>query len=92
MEVYVDDMLVKSVLEVSYLEDLQETFDTLRLYDIKLNPSKCVFDVALGKFLGFMVQQRSVESNLDKVWAIMEMAPPKKHQGGAKPEWQSYSL
>ena len=44
---------------------------------MKLNPSKCVFGVASGKFLGFMVLQRSVEANLDKVRAIMEMAPPK---------------
>ena len=44
---------------------------------MKLNPSKCVFGVALGKFLGFMVSQRSVEANPDKVQAIMEMAPPK---------------
>ena len=55
MEVYVDDMLVKSAREVSHLDDLWETFDTLRLFDMKLNPSKCVFVVALGKFLGFMV-------------------------------------
>ena len=47
MEVYVDNMLVKSAWEVSHLDDLQETFDTLRLYDIQLNPSKRVFSVAL---------------------------------------------
>ena len=77
MEVYVDDMLVKSAREVSHLDDLWETFDTLRLYDMKLNPSKCVFVVALGKFLGFMVSQHGVEANPNKVRAIMEMAPPK---------------
>ena len=86
MEVYVDDMLVKSVREVSHLDDLRETFDTFRLYDMKLNPGKCVFGVVSGKFLGFMVSQRRVEANLDKVRAIVEMAPPKKHQEGAKPE------
>ena len=51
VQVYVDDMLVKSVRE----NDLQETFDTLRSYNMKLNPSKCVFGVTTGKFLGFMV-------------------------------------
>ena len=71
VEVYVDDMLVKSVQEVSQLDDLRETFDTLRLYDMKLNPSKCVFGVASGKFLGFMVSQRGVEANPNNVWAIM---------------------
>ena len=55
MEVYVDDMLVKSNEEPAYLDDLKETFTTLRQYQMKLNPSKCVFGVASGKFLGFMV-------------------------------------
>ena len=55
MEVYVDDMHVKSKEELSHLEDLKETFVTLKQYQMKLNPSKCVFGVASGKFLGFMV-------------------------------------
>ena len=78
VEVYVDDMLIKSVRQVSHLDDLQETFETLRLYDIKLNLSKCVFGVTSGKFLGFMVSQCGVEANPDKVQAIIEIAPPKK--------------
>ena len=77
MEVYIDDMLMKSVWEVSHLDDLWETFDTLCLYDVKLNPSKCVFGVASRKFLGFMVLQCGVEANPEKVRAIMEMAPLK---------------
>ena len=55
MEVYVDDMLVKSKDELAHLDDLKETFVTLKQYQMKLNPSKCVFGVASGKFLGFMV-------------------------------------
>ena len=55
MEVYVDDMLVKSKEELTHLNDLTEMFATLKQYQMKLNPSKCVFGVALGKFLGFMV-------------------------------------
>ena len=55
VEVYVDDMLVKSLDEERHLDDLQETFDTLRRHQMKLNPNKCVFGVSLGKFLGFMV-------------------------------------
>ena len=58
MQVYVDDMLVKSIREDDHLSDLQETFDTLRSYNMKLNPNKCVFGVTVGKFLGFMVSQR----------------------------------
>ena len=57
VEVYVDDMLVKSSKESSHLDDLWEIFKTLYLYNMKLNPSKCVFKVSLGKFLGFMVLQ-----------------------------------
>ena len=77
MEVYVDNMLVKSKEEPAHLDDLKETFATLRQYQMKLNPSKCVFGVALGKFLGFMVSQRGIEANLEKVRAILDMASPK---------------
>ena len=75
VQVYVDDMLVKSRREEDHLEDLRETFDTLHSYNIKLNPGKCAFGVTARKFLGFMVSQRGIEANLDKIWAIMEMAP-----------------
>ena len=57
MEVYVDDMLVKSKEAKTHLEDLQETFDTLRRYRMKLNPVNCVYGVTSGKFLSFMVSQ-----------------------------------
>ena len=77
VEVYVDDMLVKSVDEGSHLDDLQETFKTLRRYKMKLNPSKCAFGVSSGKFLGFMVSQRRIEANPDKIQAIFGMEPPK---------------
>ena len=55
MEVYVDDMLVKSKEELTHLDDLKETFATVRQYQTKLNPSKCAFSIVSGKFLGFMV-------------------------------------
>ena len=55
VQVYVDDMLVKSRREDNHLEDLKETFDILCSYNMKLNPSKCAFGVMVGKFLGFMV-------------------------------------
>ena len=55
MEVYVDDMLVKNKEDLAHLDDLKETFTTLRQYQMKLNPTKCAFGVASGKFLGFMV-------------------------------------
>ena len=77
VEVYVDEMLVKSTEEDNHLNDLKETFKTLCKYQMKLNPSKCAFGVYSGKFLGFMVSQRGIEANLDKIKAILEMQPPK---------------
>ena len=67
MEVYVDDMLIKSKEELAHLDDLKETFATLKQYQMKLNPSKCVFGVASGKFLGFVVSQKGIEANSEKV-------------------------
>ena len=77
MEVYVDDMLVKSKEELAHLDDLRETFATLKQYQMKLNPGKCVFGVASSKFLGFMVSQSWIEANPEKVQAIIDMALPK---------------
>ena len=76
LQVYMDDMLVKSLQEDNHLSNLQETFDTLRSYNMKLNPSKCTFRVTTGKFLGFMVSQRGIKVNPNKIRAIMEMTPP----------------
>ena len=70
-------MLVKSRREEDHLEDLREMFDTLHSYNMKLNPGKCAFRVTAGKFLGFMVSQRGIEANPDKIRAIMEMALPR---------------
>ena len=55
VQVYVADMLVKSLREDNHLSDLQETFNILRAYNMKLNLNKCVFGVIAGKFLRFMV-------------------------------------
>ena len=74
MEVYIDDLLVKSKEELAHLDYLKETFITLKQYQMKLNPSKCVFGVASGKFLGFTVPQRGIEANTEKVQAIINMA------------------
>ena len=74
---YVDDMLVKSKEELTHLDDLKETFATLKTHQMKLNPSKCVFGVASEKFLGFMVSQRGIEANPEKVRAILDMTLPR---------------
>ena len=77
MEVYVDDMLIKSKEELAHLNDLKEMFATLKQYQMRLNLSKCVFGVASRKFLGFVVSLRGIEANLEKVQAIINMASPR---------------
>ena len=67
VEVYIDDMLVKSLDEDKHLDDLQETFDMLKQYKMKLNPSKCAFRVSSSKFLRFMVSHRGIEANPNKI-------------------------
>ena len=80
VEVYVDDMLAKSLDEGKHLDDLQETFDTLRQYNMKLNPNKCAFGVLSGKFLGFMVSHRGIEANPNKIQAILDMKPSRNNK------------
>ncbi|XP_012838229.1 PREDICTED: uncharacterized protein LOC105958770 [Erythranthe guttata] len=77
MEIYVDDMLVKSKEARTHLEDLEETFHTLRQYGMKLNPNKCAFGVQTGKFFGYMVTERGVEVNPEKVQAVINMKAPR---------------
>ena len=67
MEVYVDDMLVKSLTIKQYVQDLVDIFSTLRLYNMKLDSKKCTFRVEAGKFLGFMVSQMGIETNTKKI-------------------------
>ena len=76
MEVYVDDMLVKSIEAEEHIKDLQEAFGTLKKHRMKLNLTKCAFGVASGKFLGFMVTQRGIEANPEKIKAILDMKHP----------------
>ena len=59
------------------MKDIKETFDTLHFYNMKLNLSKCAFKVTVGKFLGFMVFQKGIEDNPNKIRAIIEMTPPR---------------
>ena len=77
MEVYMDDMLLKSKKAQLHLDDLKETFDTLRKYQMRLNQAKCVFGVLSGKFLGFMVFQWGIATNPKKVKAILDMTSPR---------------
>ncbi|XP_021812768.1 uncharacterized protein LOC110755796 [Prunus avium] len=77
MEVYVDDMLVKSRTADEHLADLAIMFGILKDYRMRLNPTKCAFGVSSGRFLGFMISQRGIEANPDKIKAIIDMEVPK---------------
>ena len=76
MEVYIDDMLVKSVKVGLHVAHLAESFQILKDYNMKLNPTKCAFGVSTGKFLGFIVNSRGIEANPDKIKAVLDMQPP----------------
>ncbi|GKV44764.1 hypothetical protein SLEP1_g51920 [Rubroshorea leprosula] len=77
LEVYVDDIVVKSLKAEDHLTDLEETFNNLRKNRMMLNPEKCIFVVEFEKFLGFMVSRRGIEVNPEKIKAMAEMEPPK---------------
>ena len=76
MEVYIDDMLVKSVKVELQITHLAEAFQVLKSYNMKLNLAKCTFGVSVRKFLGFIVNSRGVEANPDKIKAVLDMLPP----------------
>ncbi|KAL5578322.1 hypothetical protein UlMin_020021 [Ulmus minor] len=78
MEVYVDDMLVKSLKADEHINNLRESFEVLREYKMKLNPAKCAFGVTSGKFLGFMVNHRGIKANPVKIQALLDMESPRK--------------
>ena len=76
MEVYIDDMLVKSVKAELHVAHLAESFQVLKNYNIKLNPTKCAFGVLVRKFLGLIVNRRGIEANPNKIKAMLDMQPP----------------
>ena len=81
MEVYIDDMLVKSKQRQDHTAHLQQTFDLLREYGMKLNPLKCAFGVNVGRFLCFMVTQRGREANPAQLKAILQSSAPSYKKG-----------
>ena len=81
IEVYIDDMLVKSKEHPDHAEHLQEAFELLRAYGMKHNPSKCAFGVSAGRFLGFMMTHRGIEANPAQLKAILESPAPAYRKG-----------
>jgi hypothetical protein len=78
VEVYVDDIMVKTKKGSTLVEDLALVFDKLWATRTKLNPDKCVFGISAGKLLGFLVSYRDIEANPEKIRAIKAMRPQPK--------------
>ncbi|XP_052490856.1 uncharacterized protein LOC128043076 [Gossypium raimondii] len=77
LEVYVDDMIAKSKTEEEHVQVLKKLFMRLRKFQLKLNLAKCTFGVRSGKLLGFVVSEKGIEIDPDKVRAIQELPPPR---------------
>jgi hypothetical protein len=75
IEAYVDDIVVKSKQDDSLVADLNQAFKYLRAKNIKVNPEKCVFGIPRGMLLGFIISERGIEANLEKISAITSMGP-----------------
>src|SRR4051812_37879744 len=81
VQVYADDIVIKTYYANTLLDDLRETFTALNKYRIKLNPKKCAFGVPAGKLLGYMVFARGIKANPEKVQAIARMQEPTNIRG-----------
>ena len=76
VEVYIDDMMVKSKQEKRHIEDLQGVFEVLRQHKLRLNADKCAFGVGAGKFLGYLITSRGIEVNPDQIEAVKRLKLP----------------
>jgi hypothetical protein len=76
LEVYINDVIVKSDSMESYLVDLRLTLERMRWYGLKMNPLKYVFGVSAGKFLEFIIHEHGVEINPKKIESINKVQPP----------------
>jgi hypothetical protein len=76
VEVYIDDIVVKSVEFSSHVADLRKAFDKMCQYGLKMNPRKCAFGVSAGKFLGFIIHEHSIEIDPDRIKSIRNVGSP----------------
>ncbi|GJU79421.1 reverse transcriptase domain-containing protein [Tanacetum coccineum] len=77
LEVYVDDLVIKSRTKDEIVKDIEETFKTLREINMKLNPKKCTFGVEEGMFLGYKVNSKGLKVCPDKVDVVLSLPSPK---------------
>ena len=76
IEVYIDDMVVKSKQEVQHMEDLQGVFEVLRQHKLRLHVEKCTFGVGAGKFLGYLITGRGIKVNPNQIEVVKRLKPP----------------
>jgi hypothetical protein len=76
MEVYIDDIVVKSTEFSSQIAELRKAFDKMCRYGLKMNPLKCAFGVSAGKFLGFIIHEHGIEIDPDRIKSIRNVGPP----------------
>ena len=77
MEVYIDDMLVKSLKKEDHVKHLEECFVILNQYQMKLNPAKCTSGVPFGEFLVYIVTIRGIKANPNQINAFLNMPSPR---------------
>jgi hypothetical protein len=76
VEIYIDDVMMKSLNHESHLEDVRKTLECTREHGLKMNPNKCAFGVSAGEFLGFLVHEGGIEVGKKSMKAIDEVVPP----------------
>ncbi len=76
VEVYIDDVVVKSKEIDGHIADLRKVFEKTRKYGLKMNPTKCAFGVSAGQFLGFLIYERGIEVIQRSIKAIKKIQPP----------------
>nr|GEY09490.1 reverse transcriptase domain-containing protein [Tanacetum cinerariifolium] len=77
LEIYMDDLVIKSHTETELLRDIEETFRTLRKINMKLNPKKCTFRAGKGMFLGYMINPEGIKPCPDKMEAVLQLLSPR---------------
>jgi hypothetical protein len=76
VEIYIDDVVVKSASIEGHLEDLRQVVERTRRFRLRMNPNKCAFGVSAGQFLGFLVHERGIEIGLKSQETVRTMVPP----------------
>ena len=90
-EVYVDDMIVKSRERPDHLAALEKFFEMIKQFRLRLNPKKCTFGVTSGKLLGYMVSERGIETDPNKIRTILDMPVTRTKKETSKVSWVDFS-